>query len=233
MDDDARSRPLSRRLMLRAAVAGTAAAAVVGGIVVATRPDGDTDTPRTTALSAAQLLHRAAERSRAESAGMPVPRNDQYVYTKTYTTRTYVNGSRTRTWSDESWLSVDGVRPSTEYAELGADKEAFMKACRFFVVPWVMPPGPEAAVFEAVARIPGMRVDHQAVDALGRRGVAVSYPKIGSALVFDPKTYAYLGMRSEGSTADWVGGEWDHHGGYHEVLALEGTGVVDRIGQRP
>ncbi|MEU6253817.1 hypothetical protein [Streptomyces sp. NPDC047043] len=230
MNDDARSRPLSRRLMLRAAVAGTATAAVVGGVVVAMRHDGETDTPPT---DAARLLRRAAERSRAESADMPMPRDGQYVYTKTHTTRTYVNGGGTRTWSDESWLSVDRIRASTEYAEPGADKEAFMKACRLFVVPWVMPPGLEAATFEAVARIPGVSVDHRAVDALGGRGVAVSYPKTDFAFVFDPQTYAYLGMRSKGSTADWVGGEWKAHGWYHEVLALEGRGVVDRIGRRP
>jgi hypothetical protein len=272
------SRPgaLSRRLTLRVAVAGTAAAAVAGGVVVATRRDGDADAPRMTTLSAAQLLHRAADKSRADGTRMPIPRNDQYVYTKTYITRTYAKGGRTKTWTDESWTSVDGSKPSrreeygkvhndpplgkhevmwppTVYAKLAkwptdpntllkwlrmggnakADMEAFMNACQFFVVPRVMPPGLEAATFEAVAKIPGIRIDRQAVDALGRRGVAVSYPKIHFAFIFDPETYAYLGMSLKGSGGDWEDGDFKASNWYRETRGLEEKGVVDRIGQHP
>lgn len=267
---------LPRRLLLRVAVAGTAAAAVAGGIVLV-RQDGDANTPRMAALSAAQLLHKAADRSRAAGAGMPIPSNDQYVYTKTYITRTYVKDGRTKTWTDESWTSVDGSKPSrrqefgkihndpplgkhevmwppTEYAKLAkwptdpdkllkllrmdntgamADMSAFTNACQFFAVPRVMPPGLEAATFEAVAKIPGIRIDHQAVDALGRRGIAVSYPKNDFAFIFDSKTYGYLGVRLKGSTADLVDGKFKYHDWYHEMRSLEVKGVVDRIGQRP
>ncbi|MDH6213978.1 CU044_5270 family protein [Streptomyces pseudovenezuelae] len=266
---------LPRRLMLRVAVAGTAAAAVAGGAVVATRRDQDTDAPRMTTLSAAQLLHKAADKSRADGTRMPIPRNDQYVYTKTYITRTYAKDGRTKTWTDESWTSVDGSRPSrreeygkihndppvgrhevmwppTVYTELAkwptdpdtllkwlrmgnakADMEAFVNACQFFVVPRVMPPGLEAATFEAVARIPGIRIDRQAVDALGRRGVAVSYPKIYFAFIFDPETYAYLGMSLKGSSGDWSDGKFEDSDWYREARGLEEKGVVDRIGQLP
>lgn len=275
------SRPgtLSRRLMLRAAVVGTAAAAVAGGVVVAGRRDGpggeDGDAPRMTTLSAAQLLHRAADRSRADSAGTPTPRDDQYVYTKIYITRTYDEDGRTRTWTDESWTSVDGSKPSrrqeygkvhndpplgedevmwppTTYAELatwptdpdellerlrlgedGGDRMAFVNAIQFFVVPRIMPPGLEAATFEAVARIPGIRIDHGTVDALGRKGIAVSYPKLDFAFIFDATSYAYFGLRLKGSTADLVDGEFEHRDRYHEMRAREELGVVDRIGQRP
>ncbi|MFJ4784089.1 CU044_5270 family protein [Streptomyces sp. NPDC088794] len=271
------SRPgaLSRRLMLRVGVAGTAAAAVAGGVVVATRRDGDGDAPRMTTLSAAQLLRKAADRSRADGTRMPIPRNDQYVYTKTYITRTYVKSGRNRTWTDESWTSVDGSKPSrreqygkiyndpplgehevmwppTVYAKLakwptdpdtllkwlrapsqGQDSLAFMNACQFFVVPRVMPPGLEAATFEAVAKIPGIRIDRQAVDALGRRGVAVSYPKIYFAFIFDPETYAYLGLSMKGSSGDWKDGDFEASNGYREMRGLEEMGVVDRIGQHP
>ena len=274
---EGRSGALSRRLMLRVAVAGTATAAVAGGIVVTTRHGGGASTPRMTALSAAQLLHKAADRSRAAGAGMPIPRNDQYVYTKTYITRAYVKGGRTKTWTDQSWTSVDGSKPSrrqeygkihndpplgehevmwppTEYTKLAkwptdpdkllellrmgqtggmADMTAFMNACQFFVMPRVMPPGLEAATFEAVARIPDIRIDDQAVDALGRRGIGVSYPKTDFAFIFDSKTYGYLGMRVKGSTADLVDGKFKYHDWYHEMRSLEEKGVVDRIGQRP
>ncbi|MES5820476.1 CU044_5270 family protein [Streptomyces sp. RG80] len=291
---------LSRRLMLRAAVVGTATAAVAGGVVVAGRHEGGggADAPRMAALSAAELLQKAAVRSRVVGAGMPIPRDDQYVYTKTYITRTYVKDGKRRTWTDESWMSVDGSKPSrrqeygkvhhdpplgkhevmwppTEYAELaqwptdpdklldrlrgawsagdksarwtvGSDKAhsaplsqedidsmAFANAVQFFVVPRIMPPGLEAATFEAVARIPRIRIDREAVDGLGRKGVAVSYPKYDFAFIFDATDYTYLGLRQKGSTADLVDGKFKYRDWYHETRARQELGVVDRIGQRP
>ncbi len=297
---DGRPDALSRRLMLRVAVVGTATAAVAGGVVMAGQHDGGggTDASRMATLSAAELLHKAAARSRADSAGTPVPRDDQYAYTKMFITRTYVKGGKRRTWTDESWMSVDGSKPSrrqehgkvhrdpplgkhevrwppTEYAKLaewptdpdelldrlrmglsaddksakasaGSDEVhespmsqddidgvAFANAVQFFVVPRIMPPGLEAATFEAVARIPGIRIDRQVVDGLGRKGVAVSYPKFDFAFIFDATSYAYAGLRVKGSTADLVDGEFKHRDWYHEMRAREELGVVDRIGQRP
>ncbi|SNX65831.1 hypothetical protein SAMN06272735_7671 [Streptomyces sp. TLI_55] len=268
---------LSRRLMLRVAVVGTATAAVAGGAVVAGRHHGDggADGSRMGTLSAAELLHKAAARSRADSAGTPIPRDDQYVYTKMFITRTYVKGGKRRTWTDESWMSVDGSKPSrrqeygkvhrdpplgkhqvmwppTEYAELaqwptepdellqrlrmgkgGDDRMAFVNAVQFFVVPRAMPPGLEAATFEAVALIPGVRTDREAVDALGRQGVAVSYPTFDFAFLFDTKTYAYLGLNVDGGTGEMVDGRMRLRDRYHELRARQETGVVDRIGQRP
>ncbi|MFF7445429.1 MULTISPECIES: CU044_5270 family protein [unclassified Streptomyces] len=297
---DGRPGALSRRLMIRVAVAGTATAAVAGGVVVTGRhgDGGGTDAPRIATLSAAELLHKAAARSRADSAGTPVPRDDQYVYTKMFVARTYVNGGRRRTWTDESWMSVDGSKPSrrqeygkvhrdpplgrhevrwppTEYAKLAEwptdpdrlldtlrmglgpggrsaeatvgsdevhvapmgqdkiDRMAFVNAVQLFVVPRIMPPGLEAATFEAVARIPGIRIDREAVDGLGRKAVAVSYPEFDFAFLFDATDYTYLGLRLKGSTADLVDGKFKHRDRYHELRAREQLGVVDRIGQRP
>ena len=273
-----RPRPLSRRLMLRVAVAGTATAAAAGGAVLVARRDGEASSPRMTTLSAAQLLHRAAGKSRADGTGTPIPRNDQYLYTKTYITRTYDKTGKTRTWTDESWMSVDGSKPSwreefgkvhhdpplgkhevrwppTEYAKLAkwptdpdtllkwlmwtgknapeAGAMAFMNACMLMEGPRVMPPGLEAATFEAVAKIPGIGLDYHDVDALGRRGIGVSYPKITFSFVFDPKTYAYLGLRLTGSSPKKVDGEWRQANWYHEMRGLQQAGVVDRIGQHP
>jgi len=291
---------LSRRLMLRVAVVGTATAAVAGGVVVAGRHGGNggADTSRMGTLSAAELLHKAAARSRADSTGTPVPRDDQYVYTKMFVTRTFVKDGKRKTWTDESWTSVDGSKPSrrqeygkihrdpplgehqvmwppTEYAKLAQwptqpdelldrlrmgislddemanadvgtgevretpmrqediDGVAFANAVQLFVVPRIMPPGLEAATFEAVARIPGIRIDRDALDGLGRKGVAVSYPKFDFAFIFDATDYTYLGLRLKGSTADLVDGKFKHHDWYHELRAREELGVVDRIGQRP
>lgn len=272
-----RSAALPRRLVFRMAAATTVAAAI-GTAVVATMYGEDRDAPRMTTLSAEQLLHRAADRSRSDSASLPIPGNDQYLYTKTYITRTPLKGGRTKTWTDESWLSVDGSKPSrrqeygkihndpplgehevawppTVYAKLkewptdpdellnwfrhgskstpDSDMNAFFDACMLMQGPRVMPPGLQAAAFEALAKIPGVRLDHDQVDALGRQGIGVSYPKASFTFVFDRETYDYLGLRTKGSSPKLVDGEWQQVGWYFEMRSLEKLGVVDRIGQRP
>ncbi|MEU2840099.1 CU044_5270 family protein [Streptomyces sp. NPDC007076] len=284
---------LPRRTVFRVAVAATVAAAVAGTVLVVSADGGDLRSSRMTTLSAAQVLHKAADRTRSTGAGLPIPRNDQYFYTKTYITRTPVKGGKTRTWTDESWLSVDGSRPSrrqehgkihndpplgehelqwppNEYAKLqkwptdpdellgwlghgrvevvepsGAkggkaggpapdpDRMVFMEACLLMQGPRVMPPGLQAAAFEALAKLPRIKVDEDEVDALGRHGVGVSYPHLTFTFVFDRETYDYLGIRLKGSNAKRVDGEWRQVDRYFEMRSSQEVGVVDRIGQRP
>ncbi|MET4670623.1 CU044_5270 family protein [Streptomyces sp. PvR018] len=272
-----RSAALSRRWVLRVAVAATVAA-VAGTIVVATGGGEDRDASRMTMLTAAQVLHRAADRSRSDSAGLPIPRDDQYLYTRTYITREPLEGGKTKTWTDESWLSVDGSKPSkrqehgkirndpprskhdwvwppTTYADLEKlptdpdklldlfrhgskstpenDRSAFFEACMLMKGPRVMPPGLQAAAFEALAKIPGVRLNHTQVDALGRHGIGISHPAASFTFVFDRETYDYLGLRTKGSGLKRVKGGWEQDGWYFEMRNLEELGVVDRIGQRP
>ncbi|MEU9141831.1 CU044_5270 family protein [Streptomyces sp. NPDC048404] len=262
----ARQSPLSRRLVFRAAIAATGTAAVAGTTLLAVRAGG----PQLTALNAAQVLRRAADRSRADDNGMPIPRDDQYMYSKEVTHRTYDRGGRKMRLVDECWLSVDGSKTTRyiyngriqddpplgkheaqsiplQYSKLkkwptdpdeilrvfrggqkgGKERDimAYVNACMFLRGPRVLPPGLRAAAFEAVAKLPYVRIDHDRVDALGRHGVAVSYPKISFGLVFDRETYAYLGMFERGTS--------DKNGGFSQVRAMVAQGVVDRIGQRP
>ncbi|MFG2949358.1 CU044_5270 family protein [Streptomyces adustus] len=114
---------LPRRLVLRGAFVGVAAAAAAGVTVALTRDGDDASTPNLTTLSAAQLLRKAADTTRADRGRLPVPRNDQYFYTRTYIERTYRKGGRRRTWTDESWMSVDGSKPSSrqEYGKVHHD----------------------------------------------------------------------------------------------------------------
>ncbi|WP_405916447.1 CU044_5270 family protein [Streptomyces sp. NBC_00728] len=258
--------PLTRRLLFRAAIAATGTAAVAGTTVLAVRAGG----PRLTTLNAAQVLRRAADRSRADDNGMPIPRDDQYMYSKEITHRTYDRGGRKMRLVDECWLSVDGSKttryiydgrihddpPLTkhqtqslplQYAKLKkwptdpdallrafrlgrkggteVDMIAYTEACLFLRGPAVLPPGLRAASFEAVAKMPAIRIDHDHVDALGRHGVAISYPEVSYGLIFDPRTYAYLGM------FEW--GISEKNGRFSQVRAVVAQGVVDRIGQRP
>ncbi|MFI9803418.1 CU044_5270 family protein [Streptomyces sp. NPDC052301] len=116
----------SRRIVVRGALAGLTAAAAGAAVVVTRGADhgtGDGRAPRLDTVSATQVLHRAADRTRAAGSTLPVPRDDQYFYTRTFIRRTPVKGGRTRTWTDESWMSVDGSKPSLreEYGKVHHD----------------------------------------------------------------------------------------------------------------
>ncbi|WP_328554158.1 CU044_5270 family protein [Streptomyces sp. NBC_00358] len=260
--------PLTRRLLFRAAIAATGTAAVAGTTVLAVRAGG----PRLTTLNAAQVLRRAADRSRADDNGMPIPRDDQYMYSKEITHRTYDRGGRKMRLVDECWLSVDGSKTTRyiyngriqddpplgkhevqsiplQYAKLkkwptdpdellkwfrggGApakdpqlDMGAYFEACMFLRGPRVLPPGLRAAAFEALSKMPAIRIDHDRVNALGRHGIGISYPKTSMGFLFDSKTYAYLGIFERGHS--------DKNGGFSQVRGVVVQGVVDRIGQRP
>lgn len=266
----------SRRLVLRAAFATTATAAVAGTALVAGEGRGGAGTgaPRMTTLSAAQVLHGAAERARADGAGLSAPRDDQYFYTEEIVTQTFRKGGRRTTRTNRIWLSVDGSRPSryvygervveeppltdhqvrwppTEYAELKklpadpdrllaalgrgrGDESVYMDLCLLLRGQGVMPTGLQAAAFEALAKLPGIVLDEDEVDALGRHGIGVSRPGMTFGPVFERSGYAYLGMRLDGVAGGrTVGGEVKGGEKYVEFRARVKSGVVDEIGQRP
>ena len=58
-------------------------------------------------------------------------------------------------------------------------------------------PAALAAVFRAVAKIPGVTVVHGAVTADGRRGIAVQriFGGRSQQLIFDPATHVFIGER--------------------------------------
>ncbi|MFJ2173562.1 CU044_5270 family protein [Streptomyces sp. NPDC087851] len=64
----------------------------------------------------------------------------------------------------------------------------------------LMPPKTAAALYQAAAKIPGVTVDSDAVDAAGRRGIGVARDDTRAgwrtAWIFDPTTLEYLGERS-------------------------------------
>ncbi|MEV6239900.1 CU044_5270 family protein [Lentzea sp. NPDC051838] len=77
-------------------------------------------------------------------------------------------------------------------------------------------PQSRAALYEALALIPDITLEHDEEDAAGRRGVKVSWPDKGDhrggELILDPATYTVLGS---------------------EDTAVLQTAVVDQSGQRP
>jgi hypothetical protein len=94
----------------------------------------------------------------------------------------------------------------------------------------VMPPGLQAAAFEALSEIPGVRVSDDAVDVHGRHGIGITRRPIDPSgmdwqLVLDRDTYDYLGTRSSIVRNDGVK--------VNQVFGLTESGVVDEIGERP
>ncbi|MEU1705078.1 CU044_5270 family protein [Streptomyces sp. NPDC005706] len=264
---------LSRRIVLRTAYAGMAAAAA--GVVVVALDGGHDRAPRLNAVSAADVLRKAADRSRAAGSDLPVPRDDQYFYTRTYITRVPVKGGPTRTWTDQSWMSVDGSKPSlrqeygkvhhdpplgkhevrwppTVYSKLqemptdpdkllarfrgndsapNSDMMAFFEGCMLLMGPRVMPPGLQAGAFEALSKLPRIRLDYDEADVAGRKAVGVSHPQASFTFLFDPRTYDYLGLRTKGSSPKRIHGEWKQTNYFYETRTLKDIQVVDRIGQ--
>jgi hypothetical protein len=94
-----------------------------------------------------------------------------------------------------------------------------------------LPPDSTAALFEAAATIPGVKVVPGVVDLAGRRGVAitqVSSTGLQSQLIFDSATHAYLGKRKVA-----VKGHGVPDGTVTGWSAQLEIAIVDRPGQEP
>ena len=91
-----------------------------------------------------------------------------------------------------------------------------------------------AAAFRALARIPGITAQRDAVDALGRHGVAFALDEDGERfeIIVDPTTYRYLGWTTvvlAGNTS--MGGM--KPGAVDSSSAAITYAIVDHAGQRP
>ncbi|MGW4897050.1 CU044_5270 family protein [Kitasatospora sp. NPDC004240] len=96
----------------------------------------------------------------------------------------------------------------------------------------IVPPAVSAALHRAAARIPGVELVPEAVDAAGRRGVAVARTEpdgTRTEWIFDGSSYDYLGERIV-LTKDGELGKAGDVAGQTAVLA---RGATDRAGVRP
>jgi hypothetical protein len=94
----------------------------------------------------------------------------------------------------------------------------------------VMPPGLRAAAYEALGKVPGVKVAPGVKDARGRVGIGVTYggrPSLGT-MIFDPKTYAFLGFRNTRTSGDGKDMKT-----YIQLSYLDSWAVVDKAKQRP
>lgn len=95
----------------------------------------------------------------------------------------------------------------------------------------LLPSEVAAALYRAAAEIPGVTVVQDAIDADGRHGIAVAREDDGvrQELIFDPKTYEFLGERQVAvQDADGL-----KKGQVVGVSAILERTVVDKAGQRP
>lgn len=93
-----------------------------------------------------------------------------------------------------------------------------------------LPPASLTALFRALAKVPGITVTQNAVDATGRRGTSVG---VGDGtrreLIFDSATYAYLGER----TVVLRDGDGLERGTVDGQMARLRIAIVDKPGQLP
>jgi hypothetical protein len=84
-------------------------------------------------------------------------------------------------------------------------------------------PAQRAALYRFLAGMPGLTVEHHVRDVSGRPGIGVGWRFEGSKAmnIFDPRTFAYLGMTTWGEQGQ-LGGD-----------ALVQTAIVDRAGEMP
>lgn len=97
----------------------------------------------------------------------------------------------------------------------------------------VMPPKTAAALYKAAAKIPGVTVDSDAVDAAGRHGIGVARDDTRAgwrtAWIFDPTTLEYLGERTYLIRDTTMGKK----GALLSKSAVLERGVVDALRERP
>ncbi|MFE6287940.1 CU044_5270 family protein [Streptomyces sp. NPDC057877] len=97
----------------------------------------------------------------------------------------------------------------------------------------IVPPEQSAALYRAVARIPGVTVVEDAVDAAGRKGVAIARQDPDNPTrdewIFDKETFEFLGERSV-ATDDYSDVK---EGTVTSNTAVLRRAVVDKAGVRP
>jgi hypothetical protein len=110
------------------------------------------------------------------------------------------------------------------------DVQAFITAGDLIRESYVQPAA-LAAVLRAVARIPGVTVTRHATNAAGQAGVGVqqTFHGISEQLIFNPRTYAFIGEREVVVSA----GAGLPVGTVMDSTAILATGIVANAGQFP
>ena len=111
--------------------------------------------------------------------------------------------------------------PSSDPA--GWENSGIASAVSFLMQSAYLTPSQDAALFTLMAQTPGFTMVPNVADAIGRIGVGVEWNYEGDSgvLIFNPTTYAYLGIRTWPSAPDFSA---PYHGD-----ALIGVSIVNSI----
>ncbi|MFI6732646.1 CU044_5270 family protein [Nonomuraea sp. NPDC050451] len=102
----------------------------------------------------------------------------------------------------------------------------------------VMPPKLEAAIFRALAKIPGVKIEQNVRDATGRTGLGLFRSTIGEEvrrryLILDPRTYRVMADQSIWLRDEMIRGEVAFRKGAVYADVWLATGIVDEPGEVP
>ncbi|MFC7587213.1 hypothetical protein ACFQYP_28450 [Nonomuraea antimicrobica] len=130
-------------------------------------------------------------------------------------------------------LAEESVPPLTS---AGRDRQAF-QTIAMGMMDTALPAALRAAMYGAMAEIPGVRYEAKATDLLKRQGITLYHVLDGylrDEIFINPKTYEYLGYRTI-VVKDHRDEPFDtmKKGEIHNWDALVKAAIVDKAGQRP
>jgi hypothetical protein len=147
---------------------------------------------------------------------------------------------------DESLAHVQGDRhwidyPREEGVPKGVedpDSRAYRILSLYLKQQAVMPPKLEAAIFRALAKVPGVRIEQGVTDATGRTGLGLfrSYPgeeRQRRYLILDPRTYRVLADQTIWLSDETFDGEPVFQKGAVFADVFLASGIVDHPGEIP
>ncbi|GAA1386662.1 CU044_5270 family protein [Kitasatospora putterlickiae] len=123
------------------------------------------------------------------------------------------------------------IYEETKGAGPGPDEEAFV-TIGDLLREQIAPPAVSAALYRAAAKIPGVTLVNDSVDAAGRHGTAVALEREGMnrEWIFDPKTHEFIGERT---VVVAEGKEIGPPGTVTAHSAILARAIVDQAGEEP
>jgi hypothetical protein len=136
---------------------------------------------------------------------------------------------------DRHWIDLP-VEEGATGAREDPDARAFRVISVYLGQQAIMPPKLEAAMYRALGKIPGVRVEVDVEDAAGRKGLGVFREAGGldtrQYLILEPETFRYLGMRVLWLRDEMSGSDLMFRAGSVYSTAELASGIVQKAGQR-
>ncbi|NUT38531.1 MAG: CU044_5270 family protein [Thermoactinospora sp.] len=140
---------------------------------------------------------------------------------------------------DRHWIDLPKGEGSAEGGEDPASR-AYRVLGVYLGQQAVMPPKLEAAIFRALAKIPGVTIEQGVTDAAGRVGLGMYRPELGydpnvsrRYRIFDPTTYRVLADQTIYLQDYLIEGEVAFRQGSVSSFTTLGSGIVDKPGDVP